>query len=213
LGPIVQQIRLNAEQFKFLSAEYPFTYNVMIARSARLRKTGMVVPSLGDAATYSSNAKRTYTPGEVIGRRGGAYFFRIPTLVDVADPRFLARHCWHYGGIESIDDEEMYRVDIVADEALKGPDVNGSFFINKNTFQIRRSILHLSKRHPSFREIAGMETTTNFFEVLTSISIPSNVFSVQTSDPERRADFTEAFEEHRTTGFKFIGRRPGQSQP
>jgi hypothetical protein len=213
LATIVQQIRLNAEQFNFLSQEYPFTYNVIIARSSKLRKTGMVAQSMPDAATYSSRVKREYSPGNVIQARGGAFFFRIPTLAEVADPKFIARHCWHYGGTETIDDEDMYRVDIVADDALKGPDVNGSFLVNKSTFQIRRSILHLSKRHPLFKELAGMETTTNFFEVLTSISIPSNVFSVQTSDPERKADWVEAYEEHRTIGFKFIGRKPGQAKP
>ena len=104
-------------------------------------------------------------------------------------------------------------MDVVAYHVIEGADVNGSFFVNARTFQIRRSILHLSKRPAQFKEMLGMETTTDFFEVMPSISIPSHVYSVQTMDPEKKSDFTEAFEEHRTLNFKFLGQRPGETKP
>lgn len=213
LASIVQQIRLNAEQFQFLAEKYPFMYDVVITHASKLRKDGRTVGPPPVTRPRLSKAGSTYEPGEVIYSVARAYYFQIPTLSDVASPKFVNSHCWHYGGVESIDEEEMFRVDIVAFDALMDTDVNGSFFVDKNSFQIRRSVLHLSRRPTQFPEMLDMETTTDFFEVMPSISVQSHVYSVQRIDPTHKATVDEVVEEHRTINFKFLGRRPGETKP
>ena len=211
LSAIVAQIRLNAEQYRFLAEQYPFSYNVVIARSSRKRSPGMVSPDPGAVDRYESRARRDYKAGSVVQRRGRAYFFQIPTLIDVADADFGRWHCWHFGGVETIDNERFARVDVVAFDSLKGPDGNGSFYVNRESFQIRRSVLNLSRRPSQLPELLAMETTTDFMEILPSIPIISRVYSVQTMDPERKSFFSEAYEEQRPTTFMFRGRRPGET--
>lgn len=210
LAAIVGQIRLNAEQFRLLSREYPYAWSVLITRSAKHRRDGRVVPERGGIEQYDSRTPANYRPGQIIRRRTGGLYFQVPTLMEVADSSFVAAHCWHYAGTEELEDVELLRVDVVAFDSLRGPDVNGSFLLNPETFQIRRSILQLSQRPRNVPALLDMEVTTDFFEVLPSISIVSHVNSVQRMDPERRSPYVETYEEHRTTSFRFLGRKPGE---
>lgn len=207
LAAIVDQIRLNAEQYRFLSDQYPFFYTSRITRSDKLRN-GTVTPKLASATVIHSKSRRQYRPGDVIRRAGRVRYFEIPTLIDVADKAFINAHCWHFAGVDTLEDAELLKVDVVAHDALRGPDVNGTFLLSRETFQIRRSVLHLS-RQPFGTALIGMVTTTDFFEVLPSIPIIQYVNSVQTMDPTTRGELAEAYEEHRTTGFQWVGRKPG----
>jgi len=213
LKAIVEQIRLNAEQFRFMSAEYPFEYVALIKRSVKLREDGRVVRADGSIESISSRNQRAYHPGGIVFRKNGTWFFHLPELSNVADPLFLAAHCWHYGGIDTIADEPVYRVDVVADDSLKGEDVNGSFYISQHSFQIRRSVFHPNRQPRQFKELMDMEVTVDFFEVMESISIPEHVNSVQVIDPGAKSQFSHVYEEHETSKFKWLKRKPGEVQP
>lgn len=210
LSTIVAQLRLNAEQMRFLAEQYPYEYVVEIQRSGKLIGKGDIVADPRRTARYTNKSNKPYKPGDVLLRRGGTYYFQIPELVDVANPLFIAAHCWHFAGLDTVDDVEHYRVDVVAADTLRGVDVNGSFLISGTSFQIRRSILHFSRRPPQAKALLDMETTTEFFEVLPSVPIISHVRSVQTMDPRRKTVYAETYEEHRTLTFKFLERKPGE---
>lgn len=212
LAAVVGQIRLNAEQYKFLADQYPYWYLSVVTRSSKLRRDGTVRQDPGAIDRTQSSSRSEYKPGGIIQRRGTDYIFQVPTLVEVADKAFVDAHCWHYGGTETIEGEELVRVDVVAFDKLNGPDVNGSFLVSSATFQIRRSVLHLSRRPRQIPELLDMEVTTKFFEVLPSIPIISHVYSVQTIDPKRRSLIAEAYEEHQTTSFTWVGRKPGDDK-
>lgn len=212
LSTVVGQIRLNAEQYKFLADQYPYVYLSVVTRSSKLRRNGTVVKNPGGVDKYESRSKSMYHQGGVIQRQGKEYYFEVPTLVEVADKAFVDAHCWHFGGTETIDEEELIRADVVAFDSLKGPDVNGSFLVNSATFQIRRSIMHLSRSPRQLPELLDMEVTTDFFEVLPSIPIISHIYSVQTMDPARKSVISEAYEEHLSTRFRWVGRKPGDDK-
>ena len=212
LSAVVDQIRLNAEQYKFLADQYPYVYTSIVTRSSKLRRNGKVVRDPGSIDRYESRSKSLYEPGGVIQQRGKIQYFQVPTLVEVADKAFVDAHCWHWGGTETIDDEELIRADVVAFDSLKGPDVNGSFLVNSATFQIRRSIIHLSRSPRQLPELLDMEVTTDFFEVLPSIPIISHIYSVQSMNPARKSLVSEAYEEHRSTELRWVGRKPGETK-
>jgi hypothetical protein len=208
LAVVVEQIRLNAEQFKFLADQYPYWYLMVVKRSSKLRRDGSIRPDPGSLERYESNSKSVYEPGAIIQRDGREWRFRTPTLVEVADPAFANSHCWHYGGMEEIEDEPVIRVDVVAFDSLKGPDVNGSFFVSSRTFQIRRSILHLSRPPTQVPGVMNMEVTAEFFEVLPSISVVSKIRGVQTVDPKRRSLVSEMYEEQTASRFAWLKESP-----
>ena len=135
----------------------------------------------------------------------------IPTLVTFADPTFIGNHCFYNGGLETIAGVELLRVDFNAAARIKEPDVNGSMYLDPNTFQIRRSILRLSRMPPGLRGLVGTEAVTYFGEVLATIPIivgieSVNRFSANSVLPETP---TSAHEEQRLIAVRFLQGKPG----
>jgi hypothetical protein len=210
LASIFDQIRLNAEQYKLLVDKYPHSYDAMVSHS-RKRRDGVVRPDRSYVRRFHSSPRSTYRPGEVIVRNIDGFDFEVPSIVAVADPSFVKAHCWHYGGTEFVGDEPVVRVDVVAFSGIRGTDVDGSFFLNSGTFQIRRSVVRLSSRAPQLPNVIDFSVTTDFNEVLPSIPVASLVHAVRTYD-RTMPSFTEAYEEQRTTRFTWKGRKPGDAR-
>jgi hypothetical protein len=167
-----------------------------------------------DTVLVASNPPWRYRPGGMLthvgGRGGRSIFFNIPTLLDFADQLFLDNHCFTDGGIDYVDGRDLIRIDVVAWSRIKSPDVNGSIFLDPHTFQIRRSVLRLS-RNPKVRGLTGVEVTTEFQEALPSVPVVTQVFAVQTYEAggHRRA-YVAGYEHHRLIAFRFLGARPGE---
>jgi len=133
LTTIFGQLSLNARQYKYLAEHYPFDQIVEVHKTRKIR--GSKDALLGEPlhnVTYHSADKRQYAPGGIVKRKGNNWYFEIPELIDVAEPAFINAHCWHYAGMDTIDDVEHFRVDIVAADTLPDADVNGSFYINSS---------------------------------------------------------------------------------
>lgn len=143
----------------------------------------------------------------------GGLRFRIPTLRVIANDRFVNAHCFHYGGLSLVNDERLVRVDIVASDRIRSPDVNGSIYLDPRTFQIRRTVFSLTRRPPSVMDLADMEVETWFRQVMVSIPIISYVSSVQTLTARARRDVEAQVEVQWLTGFTFLDRRPGAAPP
>jgi hypothetical protein len=214
LAKVIDQMRLNGEQFRLLSRSYPFRWKVLAQRARKRRADSAIVAYGRETFEMDSRKHKAYRPGRLIAREGRAYLFLIPTLLDFAEPAFLNSHCFHYGGVSAINDTALVRIDIVAAESIKDPDVNGSIFLDARTFQIRRSFLELSKRIPQVPDMMRFEITTDFGEVLPSIPMIANTFSIRTLDPQFVVTFSEVYEEQKLTAFRFVKSRPGiQGKP
>jgi len=210
LSVIFSQIRMNAEQYKLLSEQYPFAYTVEIIRSSRLKRDGQLSIDSHQMRRIESKTSWKYKPGRVVARRGVDYFFHIPTLVDFADRDFLAQHCFHFGGREQVNDEDLIRVHVVAAERIRDPDVNGTIYIDPKTYQVRRTVLRLSKISRNIRYLEDFEVTTDFREIMPSIPVIAAVSSVEKIDPDTKIAFDIAYESHKLAGFEFLKRKPGE---
>ena len=212
LATVLTQLRMNGEQYRLLTEAYPFVYGHERMLVTGL-KSGDMRTDVVDTVLIQSKQAWRYRPGHILTREGnrrrGSLFFNLPTLADFADPLFLDNHCFTDGGIDHVDGRELIRIDVVAWSRIKNPDVNGSIFLDPETFQIRRSVLRLS-RNPKVNGMTGLEVTTLFQEALESVPIITQVYSVQTFDGrDRRRDLLAAYEHHRLVTFTFLGSRPG----
>jgi Carboxypeptidase regulatory-like domain len=212
LSTVLTQLRMNGEQYRLLTEAYPFVYGHE-RMFVRALKSGETRTDVVDTVLIQSKNAWRYRPGHILTREGnrrrGTLFFNLPTLADFADPLFLDNHCFSDGGIDRVDDRELIRIEVVASSRIKNPDVNGSMFLDPRTFQIRRSVLRLS-RNPKVNGMTGLEVTTLFQEALESVPIITQVYSVQTFDErDRRRDFVALYEHHRMVTFTFLGARPG----
>jgi hypothetical protein len=210
LAAIYAQLVLNADQLRFMSEQYPFEYYLQVLK-ARTLKSGAQFSDDAYTKRYTSKTRPTYRAGDVLRRVDGSWVLQIPELQDVASSQFVNSHCWHYAGTDTIDGKQHFRVDVVAAENLRGVDVDGSFYVNAESFQIRRSIVHLSRRAAEVPAVMYMETTTHFQEIFPSVPIIANVLVVQTIDPKARAEYTESREIQSAHSYRFLSRTPGDS--
>ena len=206
---IFEQLRLNAAQYRLLSRQYPYTYTMTSTLTHRRRGSDRLELSGRNVLVIHSAARWDYKPGEVIRRRGRSASFRIPTLAELSDDRFVSAHCFHYAGLDMVDSVEMLRIDLVAAESIDAPDVNGSMYLDRQSFQVRRTVLFLTGRDDRLRHLAEMRVTTDFGEIIPSIPIVVEVNSVQVIDPEVKGDLDEAYETQSLIDFRFRGRKPG----
>ena len=212
LAAIVAQLQLNAEQLRFMSEAYPFEYYLQILK-ARTLNSGELLSEDPRTTRYTSKTRPSYRKGEVLRLVDGEYHFQIPELQDIASPEFLSSHCWHYAGIDTVGGRPHFRVDVVAAEALPGVDIDGSFFIDAQSFLIRRSVVRLSRRPDRPRAVMQMETTTYYQEILPSVPIIAHVDIVQTMDPRTRPQYRESREAQHALSYRFLGPVPEGAPP
>src|SRR5436190_5975655 len=103
LATMFEQLMLNAQQFELLSKSYPFSY-LLVATLAHVDKDGVRYQDDIDSVRITSTETWKYRPGALVGfsstgRRFGDRVFRVPTLLNFADPDFVKSHCFHNGGL------------------------------------------------------------------------------------------------------------------
>jgi hypothetical protein len=176
---IFDQLEQNADAYRLLATTYPFTYD--IERRSTIRYVGgdEIVQRL-DTERLGTGMKWHYKPGEVVVADASPVnrqvIFNLPALIHFAEPAFLANHCFYSGGRETIAGSPALRVDFLAASRIKTPDVDGSMYIDPVTYQIRRSVLRLTRIPEETPQISSVTVTTDFRTVVASISI-ANVIS------------------------------------
>lgn len=216
LAAVYEQLRLNAQQFQTLSDRHPFTYVMETIYSRTTLQGEWVVVDSAYERFYSVRGW-SYKPGQVVTRsrdaRGRSSLrFNIPMLPDFADASFVANHCFHYGGLVDGDAGPLVRVDVVAAEKLKTPDVHGTMYLHPESFQVVRTELRLS-RLPNVRGTTDMEVVTVFHEILPSIPVIQHAWSIQRFDPKvRGVEVLASHEEQSLAAFDFLGPRPGEER-
>jgi len=215
LATLLTQLRMNGQQYRLLAERYPFVYSQERIVSSELKGGETRIDDV-DTVVVASQSPWRYRPGHILTRLGrrqrGELYFNIPTLLDFADTLFLDNHCFADGGLDHVDGSALIRIDLYAWERIKTPDVNGSIFLDPDTFQIRRSVLRLS-RNPRVSGMIDMEVTTVFQEALKSIPIVSQVLGVQRFDArDKKRQLIAGYEHHRLVGFRFVGNRPGDDK-
>lgn len=213
LATVYEQLLLNAEQYRLMSQLYPFAYSLVSTRSHR-RKDGTVRVDNIDTLRVVTDWK--YFPGQVLrvdrlGSDRGMLMLLVPTLGNFADPDFIENHCFHNGGLTTVDGSAYIKIDVVAAERIPTPDVSGSILLDPRSFQIRRSVLRLS-RLPDVPGMTDAEVVTEFRELLPSVPVIGRIKASQTFDTRKRGvRYAMGFEEQHLVNFTFIGAKPGEN--
>lgn len=173
---LVALLRENADRFRLLVNQYPFASTQSVARGD-LRDSVAYVEMV-EANVIPERNKVEYQPGRVVVRRQNKYSMVLPTLLDLADDGFAKTHCFFYGGTHSESTawgiETWIRLDVLVDDKLKTPDVNGSFYLDSATAQLRLMEVELSRtdRLPSqLKGIGSVRSATRFVEIAKGLSV------------------------------------------
>lgn len=216
LAAIFDQIRETAARYRLLSDTYPFRY--WLERwtwddPPQSRGGGPAI----DTVELRSNVRRAYAPGALVlmeaGPRGRRErVLRLPTLVDLADSMFHRTHCFAFAGMDSIDGRSQWRVDFLAAERLRTPDVGGSAWLDTDTHQLHRLTLRLTRPERAMATIRSLEATVAFGYLLPSITVPIHI-AAKTESARGRRGLLIVHEEQRLLGVQFLGARPGRESP
>jgi hypothetical protein len=184
VAQLVELLRENADRYRLLAREHPFRY-LQLRAIGLLRDTTFVVQQL-DTIMIVSVPRGTYRPGGVVNRvrapNGGFDFvMTLPTLLDLADDRFAQNHCFAYAGVTANAGETWRRLDVRAADAIRAPDVHGSFYIDSATSELRRMDLQLSRadRLPvQLRNVGAVEVVTSFVGIAPGLTVIDQVCGI-----------------------------------
>lgn len=177
---LVATLRENAAAYRLLVTQYPFAY-VQARAMGEMRDT-IVQLRVIDSIALPGSAAMQYRPGRVVstvstkGRRETV--MQIPTIIELADPAFVANHCYSYGGSGTYGSETWYRLDLRAADRLRSPDVHGAAYLDSATSQLRRLDLELSRpdRLPrAFANVRAVRAITTFMEIAPGLGIIDGV--------------------------------------
>lgn len=181
LFAIVQQVRMNAEQYQLLADSFPFVHRVERVHRLVHADSSRSRPEVDTVNMRSDLHGWEYQMGEVVEReRDGNYVMHLPELRDFAGIQFLNNHCFWYAGVDSTGDGRFIRIDFRADDQIRKPDVNGTIWLDATSYQIHMADLELSKMVPEVPQITSVHVRTMFTEVAPSIVIIDRVIGTNT---------------------------------
>ncbi len=212
---IFEQLRENADRYRLLAESYPFAY-AMERRSTIHYVGGDAVTTSIDTTRIGTGVRWRYAPGTIVTVGSEPFnrqvLFNLPTLLQFAERGFLDTHCFGNAGADVVDGHAVVRIDFSASSRIKSPDVSGSMYLDRETFEIRRTTLRLTRIPDEVPQIAAVEVVTDFKEIMPSISVPSTIQSVHVLHTDRTRPVLPdtAYEIQRMVALTFLKARPGE---
>ena len=222
------ELRANAERYRLLAERYPLEYRLQRAEGFALNTGGAFVQRT-DTLVRRSNVRRPYQPGHVFERElsyaagdgtpGGptvaaAGEVHVPGFSEISTPAFQTHHCFRYAGVQMFGSRIYYRVDFVPTADVFGPDVEGSLYIDSDTFVLRRSVFRLTSVPKGLR-VRSVEVTTTFRELYPAFIVPDSLDSRQSVRGVRisKVPVTEFSQKDRLIAHRFVGEDPFLETP
>ena len=211
MGGLFDELIKNADRERILRNSYPFLYD--FERWSNLKVRGVTQDLTIDTVHFASVATWGYSPGHIVHAmdpraQKGAREMHLPTLVDLADPVFIASHCFRYRGVERVGDTASYRIDFKPTDDVNAPDVEGSVFLDSASYSIRKAIFRLTKPGRLDPPSLGLEVTTTYHEISKGLSLFDDIHSVQPLSRNFRFP-AEAIQDEKLITVRFYGATPG----
>lgn len=184
LAAVFDQLQENAERYRLMADSYPAEYR-MERSYGDLDAAGEMQVPFRDTVTLRTDARWRYVPGQMVtepSRRGQR--LRLPTLPDLADSAFQAGHCWYLPGPDSATGEGLVRVDFAPPARLRAPDVEGSAWLDRSTYQIRRATVRLTNPTRADYNVVGLTVEMRFREIVPSVALLAHVSAVTRTRPQ-----------------------------
>ncbi|HWH53825.1 MAG TPA: carboxypeptidase regulatory-like domain-containing protein [Gemmatimonadaceae bacterium] len=214
IAAVFEQLTLNAEQFRLVSTQYPFTsvfdryYGRLIeSPPARADSLGAKfdtaeVFTRSDTVVIRSDRPWKYKPGQVVvsagfSAQGVRYGVEIPTLAVFADPTFIKNHCFDDAGEVSLEGQRLRRIDFHASAKIRDPDLDGTIYLDPTSFVIRRSEISLSRPSEHAKSFASISVETFFDELVPGVPIITRTNGQNTRTTEASLDASRDMEKGR----------------
>ncbi|MFN2604328.1 MAG: carboxypeptidase-like regulatory domain-containing protein [Gemmatimonadaceae bacterium] len=213
---ILAELRKNAERERLLVSSYPFEYR--IAKWFDSSDPAVLRRSSGtDTVTYRSDERPHYSPGKLIREDPAIQapnnrVMMVPGLEDLGDPAFLRTHCFIYAGSQIDSGVVVHKIDFRPNQRLHAPDVEGSAFLDGDSFVIRRAIFRITRPNQLRPPVIDLQFTTIYREILPGVTVIGDVRSEQSVRPQFSSLRTVLLtERQRLLDVRFLKGLPGES--
>jgi hypothetical protein len=195
LATVFQQLEQNAQQYRLITTRYPFESTVRQFYS--YTTSAGTAPIRQATSLVRSDGNDRYERGHVIVQHGLTRAVAIPTLAVFTDRAFIDAHCFRTGGLADVDGQTLFRIDFQAAAKIDDPDLDGSIYLDPNTFVIRRSEIRVSNLAHGLEEFDTISVVSRFEEVFPGVPIVaeadglSHYVTPRSSNGERLLAFAE----------------------
>lgn len=206
---VFSQLEENAKRFELLADSYPYRYTLEIAERT-VNQRGDTGRSIVRKLEFTSRNASTYARGGVVGpsyppwepgglviETGGPEYF--------ANTSFIANHCFHLSGRDTIGGETLVRVDFDPGERVWSADLSGAAFLDSLTYELRYMETNLT--HPEETDLDGVRTIvarTRFRNVAPGVPLQDWMVVVTTYRSRR----SKRIQTQRTLDVRFLRQRP-----
>ena len=194
LAAVFGQVLENARRLRLLIDSFPFEYR-LLRTTWTVDRDGHQNQIRRDTLTHETEQGWTYRPGRLVAWRSGPAgrerFVRLPTLTDFADSVFVGAHCFWLAGRDSIGGDSLIRLDFAPPNSFRSTDVAGTAYLDPATYQLRYTMLRLTRPERELRDVTSLVATTHFREIAPAVSLHDHVRAVTTlrgGPPEQRIE-------------------------
>jgi hypothetical protein len=190
---LLEQVVLNAEQYRLLVKNHPFIarfqdYGILRKTDGSFTEDPRAIEGarITDHFAVISSASPVYQAGNVIRHIHGSDQVLVPEIQDLADSVFIGKHCFAYGGDTTIVDTKMVRLSFRPVAELTDPDIEGTITLRAETYELREVDLRTTGQLPKkfASSIAAVRINTQFRDLLPGIAILSRLESFLSPGPE-----------------------------
>ena len=215
LAIIFGQLRENADRAVTLATQFPFVFR-MQRRVMLQMADGDTRPAGVDTVAIDGGVAWRYRRGQVITTVNEygkpARQVNIPGLVQLSDSAFHNAHCFTYGGVEKIKRKRYIRVDFEPDRLIDTPDLEGSVYLDPDSYQISRLVMSVTHPEQLDPQIDALQVTSAFREIVSSIAILDSAEGVTTFEVTSSRATKARTERQKTVNVVFTrGTPPGAS--
>ncbi|PYP96287.1 MAG: hypothetical protein DMD38_08880 [Gemmatimonadetes bacterium] len=187
LRAVFDQLQESARRFELLADTYPFRYT--------LELTDRIVNQRGDTGppvvrrlqfSSSDNRHHPYAVGRVVERAWGAWGSPDSVLVihsaeleDLGNPDFVASHCFHLVGRDTIGGETLVRIDFEPATRIGSADMAGAAYLDSTTYELRYTTTSLTRPERSaLLNVRAVSFRTRFRAIARNVSLQDSLSAI-----------------------------------
>ncbi len=207
LDEIFQQLRQNAERYHLLTTQFPFV--AIMSRTFSNVRRDFPDDITRDTVRHASWLATPYRPGDMVlpdtaEHRPGTHVVRMVTIEQLADSLFWTTHCFSAAGLDTLMGHSWLRVDFKASTRLKTPDVNGSAYLDPDSYRLGITRFSVTKLNQVAPGIASWIATTIFKDLRPYMPLEDRVHVVTETTERGPGALIEMLEDQRLLQVQFV---------
>ncbi|HXG97583.1 MAG TPA: carboxypeptidase-like regulatory domain-containing protein [Gemmatimonadales bacterium] len=193
LFAVFDQLQENARRFALLVDSYPFHYELELSLREVSQRGDTGRPAIR-RLRFESTDTHPYAVGRVVepgwgpwGSPDNVLVIRSADLEDLGNEDFIANHCFHLAGRDTIGGETLVRLDFEPALRIGSADMAGTAFLDPTTYELRYTITTLTRPDRSaLTNVKAMTFRTRFRNIAPGVPLQDSLTAVTTYRYGRR---------------------------